>query len=193
MTVRKLATYRCRTLPPGSVLGRTCWTHNHHFPPIEFNPNDAGAFNNRGGAYLSTGRYDRAIADFDLAIRLNPNDANAIDNRNLAQTKKAEGERALRIVGGECCRKSNLHEAFGMRHERFETRSVSADVHRLRDPAGRMSDEIEQMQELRKRKLAFEPVQSHRQPIVGSLDGFAMQPFRRPQRCSLFLYRTFGE
>jgi tetratricopeptide (TPR) repeat protein len=62
---------------------------------IRLNPNYAMAFNDRGRAYFSKGRaacrpasfppcalaiaqYDRAIEDFDQAIRLNPNDVMAV-------------------------------------------------------------------------------------------------------------------
>jgi tetratricopeptide (TPR) repeat protein len=51
--------------------------------------------NNRGGAYLRKGDYDRAIADFDNAIRLDPRDGNAYNNRGLAYTAKGDFERAM--------------------------------------------------------------------------------------------------
>ena len=41
------------------------------------------------------GGYDRAIADFDEAIKLNPNDANAYYNRGLAYKKKGDKEQAI--------------------------------------------------------------------------------------------------
>jgi len=37
--------------------------------------NDAEAYEKRGNAYYIPGDYDRAISDFDQAIRVNPNDA----------------------------------------------------------------------------------------------------------------------
>ena len=43
--------------------------------------NLAVAFTNRGVAYERKGQYDRAIQDYDQAIRLNPNDANAFNGR----------------------------------------------------------------------------------------------------------------
>ena len=51
---------------------------------IELNPNDAGARNNRGGAYSKKGDFDRAIEDFNKAIGLNPDDVKAYDNRGMA-------------------------------------------------------------------------------------------------------------
>ncbi len=44
-------------------------------------------FNGRGEAYLKLGQYERAIADFDAAIRLNRNNEAAIKNRAVAIEK----------------------------------------------------------------------------------------------------------
>jgi tetratricopeptide (TPR) repeat protein len=77
---------------------------------IRLNPNYAMAFNDRGRAYFSKGRaacrpasfppcalaiaqYDRAIEDFDQAIRLNPNDAMAARAYSeRAGAKSAKGD-----------------------------------------------------------------------------------------------------
>ncbi len=51
------------------------------------NPNAkrmAWAFNNRGNAYKIKGDYDRAIADYNEAIRLDPKMAQLYNNRGLA-------------------------------------------------------------------------------------------------------------
>jgi tetratricopeptide (TPR) repeat protein len=45
------------------------------------NPNDALALSNRGKAYAGKSQPDRAIKDFDQAIRLNSNLADAYINR----------------------------------------------------------------------------------------------------------------
>ena len=47
-------------------------------------PNLAWAYTNRGIAYRAKGQPDRAIADYDQAIRLNPNFAMAFYNRGIA-------------------------------------------------------------------------------------------------------------
>ena len=53
-------------------------------------PNSADAFSDRAVAYQSEGQYDRAIQDFDEAIRLNPQDEQAFRNRGAVKKKKGD-------------------------------------------------------------------------------------------------------
>src|ERR1700683_3224373 len=55
----------------------------------------AAAFTNRGTAYNDKREYDRAIQDYDQAIRLNPNYAEALSNRGTAYNDKREYDRAI--------------------------------------------------------------------------------------------------
>jgi tetratricopeptide (TPR) repeat protein len=57
--------------------------------------NLAEAFYNRGVAYDNKGQPDRAIEDYDQAIRLNPNHAKAFYNRGVAYTIKRQHDRAI--------------------------------------------------------------------------------------------------
>jgi tetratricopeptide (TPR) repeat protein len=53
------------------------------------------AYNNRGIAWSHKKDYDRAIADFNEAIRLDPNDATAYNNRGWAWSNKKDYDRAI--------------------------------------------------------------------------------------------------
>ncbi|MCZ8287916.1 tetratricopeptide repeat protein, partial [Microcystis sp. LE19-59.1C] len=44
---------------------------------IKINPNDAGAYYNRGLLHRDLRKYDLALSDFSKAIEINPNYANA--------------------------------------------------------------------------------------------------------------------
>ncbi|HEX9193270.1 MAG TPA: aspartyl protease family protein [Burkholderiales bacterium] len=56
-------------------------------------------YNNRGNAWGTKGQYDKAIADFDEAIRLNPQDAPTYGNRGHAWYRKNDYDRAIADYG----------------------------------------------------------------------------------------------
>lgn len=62
---------------------------------IKNNPKDAGAYFDRGLAYLSLGKYDQAIADYNKVIKINPNNAGAYNNRGLAYYGLGKYNRAI--------------------------------------------------------------------------------------------------
>jgi tetratricopeptide (TPR) repeat protein len=53
------------------------------------------AFNSRGNAHLSQRNYDRAIDDYNEAIRLDPTYAIGFNNRGLAYQRKGQSDRAI--------------------------------------------------------------------------------------------------
>src|SRR5262244_419059 len=61
----------------------------------ESNKNLAIAFNNRGNAYYDKKEHDRAIADYDQAIKLDPNYARAFYNRGISYDDKGLHDRAI--------------------------------------------------------------------------------------------------
>jgi len=58
-------------------------------------PSSADAFYNRGLTYEYAGSYDRAVPDFDQALRLRPSDAGAFCGRGWAYAQKGDYDRAI--------------------------------------------------------------------------------------------------
>ena len=54
------------------------------------------AVNNRGNAYYAKGQFNRAIKDYDNAIRLQPDLAEAFSNRGNVYRKKGQFDRAIK-------------------------------------------------------------------------------------------------
>ena len=52
-------------------------------------------YNNRGNAYSSKGQHERAIEDYNEAIKLDPGNANAFTGRGIAHKNKGELDRAM--------------------------------------------------------------------------------------------------
>jgi PGF-CTERM protein len=62
---------------------------------IELDPNNAGAYSNRGVAYDDLKQYERAVEDHNKAIKLNPNCAVAYANRGAAYDHLKQYEKAI--------------------------------------------------------------------------------------------------
>ncbi|MFI5018775.1 MAG: tetratricopeptide repeat protein [Dongiales bacterium] len=55
----------------------------------------AWAYVNRGSAYGESGQPDKAIVDFNEALRLSPNYATALADRGIAYSQQGQSERAM--------------------------------------------------------------------------------------------------
>lgn len=73
------------------------------------------AYNNRGLVFRSNGEIDRAIEDYDRAIRLMPNYYVAINNRGVALTAKGDFDRAIADFDRAVQLKPDYLAAFGAR------------------------------------------------------------------------------
>jgi tetratricopeptide (TPR) repeat protein len=62
---------------------------------LRLNSSNANPFNNRAAAYMAKGQYDRAMEDYDRAIRLDPNLARAFYGRGVLWERKNDLQRAL--------------------------------------------------------------------------------------------------
>ena len=81
----------------------------------QVDPADAVAYFDRGLAWESKGDYDKAVADYNEALRLNPDFAGAYNNRGVAYFYKedyrharADWEQALRLDPNDAIARNNL-------------------------------------------------------------------------------------
>ena len=79
------------------------------------NENLAGGFNNRGNAYADKKDYDRAIQDYNEAIRLNQRNASALYNRGNAYANKQDYDRAIQDYNEAIRLNPNYANAFNSR------------------------------------------------------------------------------
>jgi len=84
--------------------------------------NRAVAYVNRGMGYAGKKDYDRAIADFNEAIRINPNFAIAYNNRGSAVQSKGDYDRAIADYSEAIRINPNYAVAYSNRGNLFEVR-----------------------------------------------------------------------
>ena len=83
---------RCTVADPDtSILGCTAVIQSNHEPWESL----AAAYYTRGNSYLRKGQTDRAIQDYDEAIRLKPNYTDAFTNRGIGYVRKNQDDRAI--------------------------------------------------------------------------------------------------
>src|SRR5258708_4595572 len=70
------------------------------------------AYDRRGRVYASKGDYDRAIREYDQAIRLAPNLPSTLSNRGLAYAKEGNFDNAIRDFDQAIRLDPHLHYAF---------------------------------------------------------------------------------
>jgi len=78
------------------------------------------AYITRGSAYFSKGDYDRAIADFDMAIKLRPKEADAYIKRGFAYDRKDDYNHAIADFGMAITLRPKNASAYTMRADAYE-------------------------------------------------------------------------
>jgi len=78
------------------------------------------AYNNRGNAYITKGKYDLAIKDYDESIKLNPNYFKTYNNRGVAYKKMGEYDRAIADFDASIRINPEYANAFANRAETYE-------------------------------------------------------------------------
>ena len=114
--------------------GRVRPRHPGLRPGDQLDPNYAEAYNNRGAAYDDKREYDRAIQDYDQAIRLNPNYALAFYNRGIAyatrrlRPRHPDFDQAIRLDPKYALRL--LRPRHRLRHKREYDRAIHDSTRR---------------------------------------------------------------
>jgi tetratricopeptide (TPR) repeat protein len=109
-------------------------------------PTDADSYSNRGGAYLMINEPDRAILDFETAIRLKPGDVLLHYNLAGARMQKREYEKALASYSEAIRLNPGLGPAYNNRGYALELlgqrEKAIADYRRALELAPALSDAI---------------------------------------------------
>ena len=77
------------------IVRKPLWGEGVLLLPRATRTNDAVFYNNRGEVYLRDGKVDKAIDDFNTAVKLQPELAAAHNNRGIAYNKKGKIDKAL--------------------------------------------------------------------------------------------------
>ena len=84
---------------------------------LTFNPKIVEDYIKRGNAYSYIGEYDKAIPDYDQAIKLKPHYATAYYHRGVAYCKKREYDKAIKDYNEVIKREPDYAEAYSARGE----------------------------------------------------------------------------
>ncbi len=101
------------------------------------------AHNNRGNAYTAKGEYDRAIQDFDEAIKLDPTHAKPFNNRGVAYLRKGEYDLAIESLDEAIKLDPNYGGAFANRAGIYLKKNEYDRAARDYDEAIRLKPDLE--------------------------------------------------
>jgi tetratricopeptide (TPR) repeat protein len=75
-------------------------------------PNDVDTLDSRGLAYLKLGAFDKAIADYNAALRFNPKFASSLYGRGIAKVKSGESANGNTDIEAAQAIKANIADDF---------------------------------------------------------------------------------
>jgi tetratricopeptide (TPR) repeat protein len=102
-------------------------TENQEFPSES---NEVDFYLARGTTYIGKGDYDRAIADYNQAIRLDPNYVGAYVNRSWYYIQKGEYDKALADCNQALRLNPNNREAYYVRGLAYKAKGNQAQADR---------------------------------------------------------------
>jgi hypothetical protein len=111
-----------------------CYPLTPNSASSKLDPNYARAFANRGIVYGRTREYDRAIQDFDQAIRLDPDLALAFYGRGIAHYDKREFDQAIQDGSVSTCARWRIPVVVGYAAARFTRTTCSSTKQRSNTP-----------------------------------------------------------
>src|SRR5262249_53876444 len=74
---------------------------------IERDPKAAHAYLDRGDVYLFKGDHERALADYEEAVRLEPNNQAALSRRDALRADTGKGNGRLKVIEGRSLKKGS--------------------------------------------------------------------------------------
>ena len=110
---------------------------------MELETTESGwACNERGVAYAVNQQYDRAIADFDQAIRLTPHYSHFYNNRGIAFTEKGQYDRAIQDFDQAIRLTPNFAVPFQNRGRAFRMKGQKAQADADFTKAGQLNPNV---------------------------------------------------
>src|SRR5512146_2084087 len=128
-----------RKSPESQIKGCTWLINGTHETPLIL----ATAHNNRGNAYSEKGDYDRAIEDYDLAIKFNPSYDKPFNNRGVAYQKKGDYDRAIKDFDEAIKLNPKYGRAFANRAETYQKKNDFERATQDYDDAIRLEPNLE--------------------------------------------------
>ena len=120
-----------------------------------------GAYNNRAGAFMAKGDYDRALADYDMAVQLNPEVAAAWLNRGGLWARRENFDRAI----------ADLTKAIQLDPSLWKSFNNRSNAWRAKEEYTKAKDDIDQAIRLAPNEPLPYALRAELWRLLGDLDG----------------------